>query len=63
MPEYCWIGGLTCDNEQTIHLNYVPQARMRKKQETFTIADYPVRSIRAGGIQLSSKEIADCRLE
>ena len=63
VPEYCWIGGLTCDNEQTIHLNYVPQARMRKKQETFTIADYPVRSIRAGGIQLSSKEIADCRLE
>ena len=63
VPEYCWIGGLTCDNEQIIHLNYVPQARMRKKQETFTIADYPVRSIRAGGIQLSSKEIADCRLE
>ena len=63
VPEDCWIGGLTCDSAQTVHLTYMPRSRMRKKQETFRIADYSVRSIRAGGIQLSSKELADCRLE
>ena len=63
VPEDCWIGGLTCDSAQTVHLTYMPRSRMRKKQETFRIADYSVRSIRAGGIQLSSNELADCRLE
>ena len=63
VPEGCWIGGLTCDSAQAVHLTYMPRSRMRKKQETFRIADYSVRSIRAGGIQLSSKELADCRLE
>jgi topoisomerase-4 subunit A len=63
IPEYSWIGALTTDATKTICLTYVPRPRMRKKQETFDIADYPVRSIRAGGIRLSSKELADCCLE
>ena len=61
VPDHCWVGIVTCELESVVHLSYAPAPRLRKRQESFSIQDYPIRSIKAGGIRLSTKEIEDCR--
>ena len=60
VPDHCHVEGFTTDPNGQIHLSYVPKPRLRKLEDSFAIADYPIRNERAGGIRLSSKELADC---
>ena len=60
VPDHCHVEGFTTDPNGQIHLSYVAKPRLRKLEDSFAIADYPVRNERAGGIRLSSKELADC---
>jgi len=48
---------LTTDSKRTISLAYKPKPRLKILEEEFSIADYPIRGTRAGGIRLSRREI------
>ncbi|MDD5673766.1 MAG: DNA topoisomerase IV subunit A [Chitinivibrionales bacterium] len=47
----------------TIHLEYKPKPYQRIAEESFEIADYPVRGNKAGGIRLSPREIKSAHIE
>ncbi|MBT6145812.1 MAG: hypothetical protein HOH74_10295 [Gemmatimonadetes bacterium] len=53
---------MSMDSEQTIELEYKPAPRLRVLEESFVVADYPVRGLRAGGIRLSKKEVKTVKL-
>ena len=53
---------LTTDSDKKVALDYKPKPRLRKLNEVFPIAEYPVRGLRAGGIRLSAKELEGCTL-
>ena len=63
MPDDNKLLKLTTDSEKKIALDYKPKPRLRKLRETFSIDQYPVRGLRAGGIRLSTKELESCKLE
>jgi topoisomerase IV subunit A len=47
----------TTDSDQRIVLDYVPKPRVRVLREEFSITDFAVRGLKAGGIRLSTKEV------
>jgi len=59
-PEHCHVEGFTADSDAQIHLSYLPKPRLRKLEESFVIADYPIRNVKVSGIRLSTKELASC---
>ncbi len=61
-PDGCKVLRLTTDSERSVALDYKPRPRLRVLQEEFAIAQYPVRGLKAGGIRLSNKELAGCKL-
>jgi topoisomerase-4 subunit A len=61
-PEGCKMLRLTTDSERVVALDYKPRPRLRVLQEEFSIAQYPVRGLKAGGIRLSNKEVAGCKI-
>lgn len=62
VPAECKVLKLTTDSDKKIALNYKPKPRLRKLDEVFSIGQYPVRGHRAGGIRLTTKELAGCKL-
>jgi topoisomerase-4 subunit A len=52
----------TLDSEATIEVEYKPVPRLRVLEESFAIAEYPVRGLKAGGIRLSKKETKSVRV-
>ena len=62
VPAECKVLKLTTDSDKQIALNYKPKPRLRKLNEVFSISEYPVRGLRAGGIRLSTKELEGCKL-
>ena len=62
VPEGCKLMKLTTDSDKKVALDYKPKPRLRKLNEVFPIAEYPVRGLRAGGIRLSAKELEGCTL-
>lgn len=56
VPDGCKILKLTTASNQTILVDYKPKPRLRVLQETFSVENYPIRSNKARGIKLSSKE-------
>jgi topoisomerase IV subunit A len=63
VPEHCHVEGFTTDGHAQIHLSYLPKPRLRILEEVFLIADYPIRNVKASGIRLSTKELANCTVE
>ncbi len=62
VPEGCKLLKLTTDSDKTVALDYKPRPRLRKLNEEFSIAQYPVRGLRAGGIRLAAKELQSCKI-
>ena len=62
VPAECKVLKLTTDSDKKIALDYKPKPRLRKLNEEFSIGQYPVRGHRAGGIRLTTKELAGCTL-
>ncbi len=50
------------DSDAIVEVEYKPVPRLRVLEESFPIADYPVRGLKAGGIRLSKKEIKSIRM-
>ena len=57
VPDGCKLLKLTTDSGATVSCAYKPKPRLRVLEESFAIADYPVRGLKAGGIRLSTREI------
>ncbi|MEE2658421.1 MAG: DNA topoisomerase IV subunit A [Candidatus Latescibacterota bacterium] len=57
VPEGSKLLKFTTDSSKVVELTYQPKPRVRVLEESFALADYPVRGLRAGGIQLSKKEV------
>jgi topoisomerase-4 subunit A len=62
VPEDCKLMKMTTHSDKTISLDYKPKPRQRKLNEEFSIAQYPVRGLRAGGIRLAAKELQACKI-
>ena len=62
IPKECKLLKLTTDSDKTVALDYKPRPRLRKLNEEFSIAEYPVRGLRAGGIRLAAKELQNCKI-
>ncbi len=53
---------LTTNETAVVRLKYKKKPRMQKLEEDFPVADYLVKSARAGGVRLSTKELSGVRL-
>ena len=62
VPDGCRLIKLTTRSESKVGLDYKPKPRLRKLYEEFDIGTFPVRGLRAGGIRLSTKELAGCKI-
>ncbi|MEE3336003.1 MAG: DNA topoisomerase IV subunit A [Candidatus Latescibacterota bacterium] len=62
VPEGGKLLKLSLDSDATVELEYKPVPRLRVLEESFKIADYPVRGLKAGGIRLSKKETKTVRV-
>ena len=56
VPDGCKILKLTTDSGQNVVVDYKPKPRLRVLQETFSIADYPIRGNKARGVRLAPRE-------
>ena len=61
VPEGGRLLKLTTDSERKVALDYKPKPRLRVLYEEFSIGDYPVRGLKAGGIRLSPRELKGCK--
>ena len=62
MPEGCKLLKMTTHSDKMVSLAYKAKPRLRKLNEEFSIAQYPVRGLRAGGIRLAAKELQGCKI-
>lgn len=62
VPEDAKLLKMTTDSDKKVSLDYKPKPRLRKLNEEFSIAQYPVRGLRAGGIRLAAKELQTCKI-
>ncbi len=61
IPEGCKVLKLTTLSDRKVALEFKPKPRLRVLRQEFSITDYPVRGLRAGGIRLSTRELKSCR--
>ena len=61
-PERAKLLRLTTNSDAAVLVDYKPKPRLRVLSEKFTLGDYPVRGLRAGGIRLSTREIKSCKI-
>lgn len=61
-PDRAKLLRLTTNSDADVLVDYKPKPRLRVLNEKFTIVDYPVRGLRAGGIRLSNREIKSCKI-
>ena len=62
VPEDAKLLKMTTNSDKKVSLDYKPKPRLRKLNEEFSIAQYPVRGLRAGGIRLAAKELQGCKI-
>ena len=61
VPEGSRIYGMTTKEELLVSATYKPKPRVRVLNEIFTLADYPVRGNKAGGIRLAKRDISSMK--
>lgn len=57
IPSGATIIGFELGENLNIELTYKPKARTRIQEETFSLQDFPLRGLKAGGLKLSSREV------
>ena len=62
VPEKCTVLKLTTDSACTIQCEYKPKPRLKVLTEEFTIADFLVKGVKAGGVRLANKEVKSVKL-
>ena len=61
VPEGSTILAFTTELDGYVAVNYKPKPRVRVLQENFAIADYLVKSAKAGGVRLAPREVKSAR--
>jgi len=62
LPENAKPLAFTTREDQEIVLNYKPKPRLKILEEYFRISDFLVKSVKAGGVRLSTKEVKSLKL-
>ena len=63
VPEGCAVLKLTTKTGINAVVTYKPKPRIKVLEETFSVDDYLVKSARAGGVRLSTKEVKSAKFE
>jgi topoisomerase-4 subunit A len=63
VPDNCTVLRLTVDPKAVIQCEYKPKPRLKVLTEEFTIAEYLVKGVKAGGVRLANKEIKSVRVQ
>ncbi len=62
VPEGASVQMFTTEKEGTIEVEYKPKAYLRVLEESFNLADYLVKGVKAQGVRLSNKEAKTVKL-
>ena len=61
VPENCTPLKLTTEKSADLMIDYKPLPRIRVLSETFKVADYLVKGVKAGGVRLATREVKSVR--
>jgi len=61
VPDKCTPLKLTTDNKAMLEVEYKPAPRIRVLNESFKVADYLVKGVKAGGVRLATREVKSAR--
>jgi topoisomerase-4 subunit A len=61
VPDNCTPLKLTTDENLQVVVDYKPKPRLRVLQETFPIADFMIKGVRATGVRLANKEVKSAK--
>ncbi|MCL2218971.1 MAG: DNA topoisomerase IV subunit A [Chitinispirillia bacterium] len=62
VPDNCTLLRLTIDPDAVVTVEYKPKPRLKVLEESFSVKDYLVKGIKAGGVRLASKEMKSLRM-
>ncbi|MBN1577450.1 MAG: DNA topoisomerase IV subunit A [Chitinispirillaceae bacterium] len=62
VPDNCTVLKLTTDSDAVIKCEYKPKPRLKVLEECFTIVDYLVKGVKAGGVRLANKEVRTAKV-
>ncbi|MBN1307329.1 MAG: DNA topoisomerase IV subunit A [Chitinispirillaceae bacterium] len=62
VPDGCTVLKLTTDSDAVIQCEYKPKPRLKVLEESFAIADYLIKGVKAGGVRLANKEVRTVRM-
>jgi topoisomerase-4 subunit A len=62
VPDNCTVLKLTTDSDMVVQCEYKPKPRLKVLEESFPIADYLVKGVKAGGVRLANKEVKSVKL-
>jgi topoisomerase-4 subunit A len=62
VPENCTLLRLTTDPNAAVIIQYHPKPRLKVLEESFSVNDYLVKGIKAGGVRLANKEMKSLRM-
>ncbi len=57
LPDGCRVLDLTADERKLVRLQYKPKPRLKKLEEIFDPTEHLVKSVRAAGVRLSTKDL------
>ncbi|MAG13663.1 MAG: DNA topoisomerase IV [Spirochaetales bacterium] len=63
VPDGCSVLKLTTKTDVHAVLIYKPKPRLQKLDDDFPVADYLIKSVKAGGVRLSTKEVKTAKFE
>jgi topoisomerase-4 subunit A len=62
VPDNCTLLRLTTDPDAVVTVEYKPKPRLKVLEESFSVKDYLVKGIKAGGVRLANKEMKSLRM-
>ncbi|MCL2688601.1 MAG: DNA topoisomerase IV subunit A [Chitinispirillia bacterium] len=62
VPDDCTLLRLTTDSEAVVTIDYKPQPRLKKLEDSFSVKNYLVKGVKAGGVRLSNKEMKSLKM-
>jgi topoisomerase-4 subunit A len=62
VPDNCTLLRLTTDPDATVTVIYKPKPRVKVLEECFSVKNFLVKGVKAGGVRLASKEMVTLRM-
>ncbi|MDR0305646.1 MAG: DNA topoisomerase IV subunit A [Chitinispirillales bacterium] len=61
-PENCTLLRLTTDSEAVVTIEYKPKPRLKQLEESFSVKDFLIKGVKAGGVRLANKEMKSLKM-